>query len=633
MRRVVFYLFFDPQGNVDDYVPYKLRALRPFADHIFVVSNSTLTVEGRRALERVADTVWVRENTGFDVWAYKEAMETFGMNRLEKYDELILMNYTFFAPIYPFAETFETMDARDDLDFWGLTAHQAIDPNPIPGTVGPLPFHIQSHWIAVRKSMFSSTDFAWYWEHMPEIRTYQEAIFLHEFRFTEYFSERGFRFAVTFDPDRYPTRHPAFDSVVLMLQDRCPILKRRTFFQDPIYLERNAIIGKRVMELVAESDYPEDLIWRNIVRSSEPRSLYTNMSMLSVIPDIDLGERPDPPLRICVLAHIFYEDMTDEMMGWITRIPVPFDLVVTTTTAVKKIEIEAALYKYALPSVDVRIVKSNRGRAESAFIVGCRDVLTSGDYDVVLKVHSKKSPQDGYNHADLFKHHCVDNLLSSPGYIATILKMFRDRESLGIVFPPVVNIGFPTLGHSWFTNREVAGELADKLGIHTVFDSATPLAANGGMFWARPEALAKLANHDFAYEDFGATDEEYRDGTLGHVLERMYGYAVMDAGYTIQAVLNTDWASINYAFLEFKYQRIASLLPAQTQEQIDYIARLKAALESPPVQPPEEVELPPLALLKRSVVRSYPRLGRILRPAYRVARTTARTSGKLRARR
>ena len=553
------------------------------------------------------------------------------MNRLEKYDELILMNYTFFAPIFPFAETFDVMDARDDIDFWGLTAHKEIDPNPIPGTVGALPFHIQSHWIAVRKSMFSSTDFAWYWTNMPEITTYQEAIFEHEFKFTTYFSKRGFRYVVTTDPDRYPSKHPAFDDVVLTLEDRCPILKRRTFFQDPIYLERNAIIGRRVMEQVARSDYPADLIWRNIVRSSEPRSLYTNMSMLTVIPDIDTGERPNPPLRICVLAHIFYEEMTDEMMGWLGNIPVPFDLVVTTTSPTKKIEIEAALHKYALPSVDVRVVRSNRGRAESAFIVGCSDVLTSGNYDLILKIHSKKSPQDGHNHADMFKQHCVDNLLSSPGYVAKILLKFQEQASLGMVFPPVVNIGFPTLGHSWFTNLPLAREVADRLGIHTVFDAATPLSANGGMFWARPETLVKLADSAFDYDDFGGTDDEYRDGTLGHVLERLYGYAVMDAGYAIECVFNTDWASINYAFLEFKYQRIASLLPAQTQEQIDYIAQLQAAAaRSQVVEVVEVLETPPLALLKDSVGRTYPRLGRLLRPVYRVARTTARTGKKLR---
>jgi rhamnosyltransferase len=617
VKRVIFYLFYDPQGVVDEYVPYKLQALRPFADHIFVVSNSTLTPEGREILEGVADTVWVRENVGFDVWGYKEAMETFGQDRLEEYDELILMNYTFFGPIYPFEETFSQMDVRRDVDFWGVTAHKEVDPNPFEGATGVLPAHIQSHWIAVRKQMFTSIEFLQYWQNMPMITSYDQSILQHESKFTKHFAERGFRYTVVFDPDRYPSIHPVFESAVLMLDDRCPLLKRRIFFHEPTYLDRNAILGKRVMEKIATTGYPTDLIWRNVVRSAEPRTLYTNMSMVSVIPDVDSGYRPDPPPRIAVIAHIFYEDMVDEIMASLGNIPVPYDLVVTTTTEKKRASILASLEPYGLPSVDVRVVASNRGRAESAFIVACRDVLVSGDYDLILKIHSKKSPQNGHNVGSLFKHHTVDNLLSSPGYVGSILEMFSTQPSLGMVFPPVVHIGFPTLGHSWFTNREAALELATELGIHTVFDRTTPVAPYGTMFWARPEALAKLAGHRFSFKDFAGEEEGWGDGMLGHVLERLYGYAVMDAGFTVRSVLNTDWAAINYAFLEYKLQRISSMLPAYTQEQVDYIEQVTA-------------DGPLLHQLKLAVDDQYPRLGKALRPGYRVARGAARRARSIR---
>ena len=77
-RRVIFYLLHDTRGEVDDYIVYKLSELRPFAEHIFVVVNGDLTETGRHRLEAVADTVWVRENVGFDVWGYKSALEHFG---------------------------------------------------------------------------------------------------------------------------------------------------------------------------------------------------------------------------------------------------------------------------------------------------------------------------------------------------------------------------------------------------------------------------------------------------------------------------------------------------------------------------------------------------------------------------
>ena len=82
MRRAVFYLFYDPQGQVDDYVLHTLGHLRARAEHIFVVSNSPLDAANRARLETVADTVWERENVGFDVWAYKEAMYVHGLDRL-----------------------------------------------------------------------------------------------------------------------------------------------------------------------------------------------------------------------------------------------------------------------------------------------------------------------------------------------------------------------------------------------------------------------------------------------------------------------------------------------------------------------------------------------------------------------
>lgn len=609
MRRIAFYLFYDPEGVVDDYVTYKLHALREHVEHIFVVSNCTLTPEGRDKLESVADTVWERRNVGFDVWAYKEAMETFGMDRLEEFDELILMNYTFFGPVFPFSETFERMDAQE-LDFWGLTAHKSVDPNPFAGAEGVLPLHIQSHWIAVRKAMFTSVEFQQYWATMPMIRSYDDSILRHEGRFTNYFASKGFRYAIAFPPEDYPSDHPVFDNAVLMLENRCPIVKRRMFFHEPSYLERNAILGRRVLEKLETTDYPVDLIWRNIVRSAEPRTLHTNFSMLSVLPDGEVGEMPDPAPRICVIAHIYYDDMVEEMMSYIGHIPGPYDLVVTTDTEAKRSTILHALVRYDIAQVEVRVLESNRGRETSAFLVGCRDLLAPGQYDLICKVHSKKSAQDGYNLGTLFKQHMFDNLLSSRTYVSRLLGLFAKDPTLGMVFPPVVNIGYPTLGHSWFTNRPAAVELANDLGIHTHFDRSTPIAPYGGMFWCRPEALRALTAREWEWDDF-PDETGWSDGALPHVIERLYAYAVMSAGFHVRSAMTADWAEINYTFLEYKLQRISSMLPAFTQEQVDYIDRIRT-------------DGPLLARLKQAVDARYPRLGRSMRPGYKAARQAYR---------
>ena len=73
MRRAVFYLFYDPQGQVDDYVLHTLGtcARTPSTSSWSPTPPSTSARPAR--LETVADRVWERENIGFDVWAYKEA--------------------------------------------------------------------------------------------------------------------------------------------------------------------------------------------------------------------------------------------------------------------------------------------------------------------------------------------------------------------------------------------------------------------------------------------------------------------------------------------------------------------------------------------------------------------------------
>ena len=228
------------------------------------------------------------------------------------------------------------------------------------------------------------------------------------------------------------------------------------------------------------------------------------------------------------------------------------------------------------------------GRAESAFIVACRDVLISGDYDLILKVHSKKSPQNGHN----VRVACSSTTpwttcCPHPATSATILGMFQNQPSLGMVFPPVVHIGFPTLGHSWFTNREAAlaaGHRARDPHRLRPDDPGGPLRHDVLVPAADPRQARRATTS--AYKDFAGEDEGWGDGMLGHVLERLYGYAVLDTGYTIRLVLNTDWAAINYAFLEYKLQRISSMLPAYTQEQVDWIEHIQ--IEDPPARAPEE---------------------------------------------
>lgn len=610
MKRIAFYLFWEKDGGVDRYVSYCLEKLREHVEHIVVISNGPLSESGRVALEDVADEVWERENFGFDVWGYKEGLERFGFERLAEYDELILLNYTFFGPMYPFSEMFDRAESWD-VDFWGITEHQEVRPHPFAAK-GVLARHIQSHWIAVRKSLLTSSAFREYWASMPMITSYEQSVDMHEGRFTQYFEDRGFTSDVLFRGADYASLNPILDEVVQLTAERCPILKRRTFFHSPLYFSDYAIIGRDVIDILERtSDYPLELVWENIARTTEPRVAATNFSLYRIYSDA-LEISPEQldrvrGLRALVAIHCYYEDMINELMDYADLLPCEKHVVVTTDTAQKQSFIKQELARRGVPSYEVRITESNAGRDVSAFLLSCADLLRDESFDIVVKLHSKRSPQDGAVAGGWFKRHLFGNLLHSANYAANVVSLFAERPEMGMVIPPIIHIGFPTLGKSWYLNKESAVSLCKKLGITTPLDESTPLSAYGSMFMARPRALRTLVDAGLTWADFD--DEAYGDGSLAHVIERLFTYSSLGAGMPVYTVQSTELASINYPSLEFKLQNFSQGLPGTVMQQRDYLDRLE---KGPSM----------LSVSKRVVHTRLPWLSRFLYPVYDAGRRT-----------
>jgi rhamnosyltransferase len=554
-RRAIIYLFYDRDGIVDDYIPYKLTRLRAHADHILVVVNGQLDAAQAAKLNAVADTVLQRENTGMDVGGYRAALDELG-ERISEFDELLLMNYTFFGPVGSFDDVFSRMNERA-VDFWGMTVHGEENPNPITGE-GIMRAHLQSHWIAVRSRVLRSDDWRDYWASMPEITSYRGSILNHESRFTGHFADLGYTWEAAFPPENYPgTSHAAFESALQLLRDGCPVLKRRPFFHDPLYLDRHAIIGRWLIDEAAERGYPVDLIWPNVVRAAAPKVLNTNASMLEVLPHVDVSYDAAHPLRLVAVVHVYYVDLTEELLDRLDLLPQSYDLVITTTDDDKAAEIRRVLAARATTKTartEVRVLPSNRGRDLSAFFVACHDIITSDDYDLVIKIHSKKTVQQGAAAGEFFKRQQLENLLASEGYAANILGLFQREPGLGVVFAPTVHVGYPTLGGAWFGNKEPARALLDAAGVHVPLDDRSPLAPMGAMWIARPAAMARIAT-ELDYDDY-LPESEHRDGSLAHVQERVIAYGAAQDGFHTRTVANPEYIAISHTFLEYKYDQI-----------------------------------------------------------------------------
>ena len=615
MKRAGIFLFYDPEGKVDDYILGCLGSLQEHMDYLLVVSNSPLDETNRKRLESVSSEVMERKNVGYDVGAYRDGLRHLGWDHMGDYDELVLFNYTFFAPIHPWAGLFERTD-KWDTDFWGITEHDEVRPHPfLPKLV--MPRHIQSHWIAVRSSLSATKDWRTYWEDMPPIESYNDSIQWHESRFTGYFNALGYRHEVAYNVDDYPSANPVFDNANLLLQDGCPILKRRNLFHNPLHLDRFAIIGADMLEQARLAGYDTDLILSNLARTSKPRDLVTNAGLTWVVPQSASEETyaAAATQKVLAVAHIFYADMAEEILQRLSVLPKGYYLVATTSNEENQAQIRAVMERYGVEG-EVRVVASNRGRDIGAFLVDCNDVLASGKWDIVVKIHSKKSVQDDYNAAQLFKTHLYDNLLNSRAHVANILAEFAAHPSLGMVLAPLPHMGYPTMGHAWFTNREPAQAVAKRLGINVPFDKDMPLATYGSMFIARPQALAKLVNAGFKPENF-PVEGGYKDGSLAHVLERLMAYAALSEGFYVRPVLAPKWAEVYYGYLEYKLAAVSSFLPPFTIDQVPYLKAHGGPIPNV------------LASIKVNIMLRQPKVGNALKPAYRLVRKGAATVRKL----
>lgn len=636
-RRLCIFSFYDGDGIVDGYVIYFLKEMAKHVERILFYSNGPLTPDSEIALRGLVHEVIERPNVGFDVMAYKEGLHHIDFDKAGRYDEVLMVNHTCYGPIYPFNELFSEMDKRA-CDFWGVTAHMEMTPNPFTGT-GRLPYHINTNFVAVRARLLQSPEFRKYWEGKSASPSYEEAIMSHEVIFTEYFTERGYISDTYLDCRKYGTHYPAMLDIDETMIDRNPLLKRRAFFHDPRFLEHYAADLPRALEVMERtSDYDRSLIWRNVVRSAELRTLNTNAALTSILPDVRIkqsGDRPDYG-RVAVCAHIYYTDMVEELLELTDTIPCTYDFIATTETEAKKKIIEETVSgRKNIGNVIVRVVEQNRGRDMSSLFITCRDLFLDDRYDLVCRLHTKKSPQVAAGKANMFKRHMFENLLNSPGYTANVLDMFQDQPWVGVAVPPLVHIAYPTMGHVWFANRDVADRLKQELDLKVPFDPDTPVGAFGTMFWFRPKALRKLFAHPWKWTDFNA-EPHHVDGGLAHVLERLICYVAQDAGYATQQIISSHLAGWNFAMLEYKLQKFSAALPnADFTAQFNFVDHWRRLGYPTQAHRPREVaegmvaiptaRMPTLreafgvllSSAKRSVDHRFPAASKFLRPIYR----------------
>lgn len=557
--RLAIFQCSDRQGIIDDYIPYLLNDLKDNISRLVIVVNGKLSVEGRKKLTALTNEVLVRENKGFDAAAWKYAMiEYLGWDELDKYDELVLLNDTFFGPFYPFKEVFRKME-KSDVDFWGLSAHGAFDYDPLNNNpYGCWPAHLQSYFLVIRKAMHSSFDFKQYWKKQPLYETWGDLVGKNETVFTKYFEDKGFKWQAYINMEdmdgKYPINHYLFN-IYEMLKRGYPIIKRKSF-SEPLDNKLNYGNGEDIKQALQyiqhHYNYDLKMVWESVLRNYNIADIHDAVCLDYVI-DNRNSYNPSTHYNAVIVLHITYMEQLDRYTPYIKEIPEDIDVIITTISKEKK-KLLSKEYSPILESRLKIIVMENRGRDLAALVIAAAPDIMK--YKYVCFCHDKISKQANYASSSSFDRIIWENLLSSTQYINNILARFENEPHLGLLCAPATIGGLRgNFKSNWWTiNYENTYTLLKKLGIDVPISAEKDVLSIGTAFWARTDAIKNVLCFPWKYTDF-PKEPLGIDGKLNHALERCFPFVAQYNGYYTAITITPEYAAIlinDYKYLTFR---------------------------------------------------------------------------------
>lgn len=522
----------DGSWRVPPHVVTALRGLRPLC-RTLVVGVREVSPDDLSALESVADSVTVGEGL-----SHGRLVATLGAS-VETYEQVVLTGSGWVGPV---ADTGAVLERMRTVAEWSLVPKGIGSPVDDGFVLAPDP-----DWYVLRGERAASPELA-DWRGggaLPQSATY------------------------AFPPESFPSIDPVLMNLPALVDAGLPFVPLRAFGVDPLVADRLAVVPADGLERLRRTGVDMREVWSALLDRFPLRVLTANLGLTRVM--AGQSQVAASTLRTAAVLHLYYDDLTDDLMDRVDLLPGEVDLVITTTDDARRTAIEARLAARSRQySHEVRVVASNKGRDISAFLVGCADVIGDDSYDLVVKLHGKRSVQDDVNASAWFRRHLFDNLLGSRAAVAELYDWFAADDSLGIAVPPVIHMYYPTMGHAWLGNRALAERLADRLGLTVPLDEHTPVAAYGSMFVARREALVPWLALGLTWDDF-PEGSGYADGTLAHAIERLFCYVAAGTGRYTGTVLGAAIGGIEYGFLEYKLQAVGARLPAYAIDQVAYL--------------------------------------------------------------
>lgn len=224
---------------------------------------------------------------------------------------------------------------------------------------------------------------------------------------------------------------------------------------------------------------------------------------------------------LAVHLHLYYTEQLPNILKYLRSLEgVDYDLFVTMVKAAEGVEEQIKSFNN---KAKIWVVE-NRGYDIGPFIDFIHKINLD-DYKYILKLHTKGTRSNNYtllnnNRLDnaLWGKILWDSMLSSSSQIKNNIKVLDKNKTIGMIGSAYCHT------NSYIDYQELLPQINEQL-VKIGYSSIKQLSfIAGSIFICRAKLLQPLTK--FKLDDFASTDGKIKEGTLAHVMERIFGTIV-----------------------------------------------------------------------------------------------------------
>lgn len=320
-----------------------------------------------------------------------------------------------------------------------------------------------------------------------------------------------------------------------------PIIKKESLKRNDYRFTDAKEIWNAIEYVKENTEYDVNTIWDYLLTNFDITYLIDMLQLRYVISDV-VDENEECNLENCaIIMHITYEMIIEKVFRYISNIPEEIDIYITTKGDKCIEKVKEQVIRIGRKNCKV-LIANEKGRDVSALLITCKSVLEQ--YEYICFVHDQKT-RNGLGPAIIGENNMWDrwdNTVKNDKYIKNLVAILKREERLGIIMPPVLQYSglFTVYATSWGANYYNTKVLAKRLNIEVPIGNYT--YSNGTTFWCKTEAMKKLFDGGITLDDF-PPEPTPADGTIMHVIEKIFPYVAQDAGYYTAIAECTEYAA------------------------------------------------------------------------------------------